>query len=106
MNNTVYTAVKAPITRHPQKCRIGVCNGTPTLEEGWILFSSIVSEDAEEVYAHIAELLDDIRETNYDAENAAWMVPVNALDKWMTSRANHIQRVSSDKHQMKYIKHL
>ena len=95
MNNMVYTAVKAPITKHPQKCRIGVCNGTPTVEEGWILFSSIISEDADEIYTCIMELLNDIRETNYDVENAAWIVPINALDKWVTSRANYIQIATS-----------
>ena len=83
MNTTVYTAVKAPTTQHPQKCRIGVCNGTPVLEEGWILYSSLITENADEIHARVMGILNDVRETNYDAGNAAWMIPIAILDKWM-----------------------
>ena len=85
VNDTVYTAIMSPAGQHPSKCRIGVCSGTPILESGWILHSSLITGNAERIYAEIIELLNSLRKQNYDAENDAWMVPINALDKWMTS---------------------
>ena len=88
MNNTVYIACKTPITQHPELCRIGMCSGTPTLGIGWNLFSSITSDDAEQIHSNMLESLDTVRNTNYDAANDAWMLLATVLDKWMTSRAS------------------
>ena len=105
MNTTVYTAFKAPIAQHPQKCRIGVCDGTPILDDGWVLYSSLITENADRICSEVTKSLNEVRETNYDAESDAWMITVACLDKWMTSSEELIQISSSNKHPMQYFRH-
>ena len=83
MNDTIYVAVKLPITTHPQKCRIGVCEGMPTIADGWQLFSYVVSNDADNIYSNVIDTIIDVKETNFDLENKAWILPANSLDKLM-----------------------
>ena len=83
MNDTIYVAVKLPITTHPQKCRIGVCEGMPTIDDGWQLFSYVVSNDADNIYSNVIDTIIDVKETNFDLENKAWILPANSLDKLM-----------------------
>ena len=71
MNDTIYVAVKLPITTHPQKCRIGVCEGMPTIDDGWQLFSYVVSNDADNIYSNVIDTIIDVKETNFDLENKA-----------------------------------
>lgn len=105
MNDTVYTAVKAPMTQHPQKCRIGVCNGTPVLEDDWLLYSSLITEYADKIFAEVNDTLNDVRATNFDTENNAWMIPIAVLDRWMTANEELFQIRYSNKHQMQYVRH-
>ena len=83
MNNTVYIAVKAPLKDPilPHNCRIGVCEGTPTLDEGWLLYSSAVTENADKIHARVMRLLENgvIRVE----EDDAWFLPIEVLDDWM-----------------------
>ena len=57
------------------------------LKEGEELYSSMKGEDAETIHAELAECLNDIKASNYDAVNDAWMIPLRVLDRWMTSSA-------------------
>ena len=90
MNNTVYIAVKEPMRDPalPQKCRIGVCEGTPILENGWILHLSLVTEDADKIHARVMRLLGNgaIR----IEEDDAWYLPIEVLDDWMKEFAENI----------------
>ena len=88
MNGVVYVAFKEPINQHPQKCRLGVCEKIPTMSEGRGLFSYIVSNDADDIFREVYETFNDIKETNYDPDNDAWMLPLNVVDKWITSAAS------------------
>ena len=95
VNDTVYVACKHQAGRHPERCRIGVCRGTPALEDGWSLFSTMKGESTDGVYAAVMQSLNDIKATNYDAVNEAWMIPAVVLDKWMTSSAEILQHRNS-----------
>ena len=103
MNTTVYTAVKAPTTQHPQKCRIGVCNGTPVLEDGWILYSSLITGNAEDIHTRVMKMLNDVRKTNYDAENDAWLIQISVLDYWMKTDCEIYK--TPDNQQAQYFRH-
>lgn len=83
MNDTIYIAVKMPMTTHPQKCRIGVCKGTPVVDNGWQLFSYVVSSDADNIYSEVINTIIDVKNTNFDFKDDAWLLPANSLDKLM-----------------------
>ncbi len=103
-NDTVYIAYKEPLNQHPQKCRIGVCVGTPVLDTGWRLFSYAKGEYADEIYADILKTLNDVRGTNYDSENEAWVLPINGLDGMIVAAVKLLRARYPDKFQMQYFK--
>ena len=108
MDTTVYTAVKAPMKglHDLQKCRIGLCNGTPTLEDGWILFSSLITDDAEKIYAAVRKTdLHRLPQGNYDAGDDSWLVPIFVLDGWVTSKEELIHLKSTVRHPVQYFRH-
>ena len=59
----------------------------PIDDEGWQLFSCVVSNDADNIYSHVIDTIIDVKETNYDLENEAWLLPLNGLDGLITSAA-------------------
>ena len=94
MNNAVYIAVKAPLNNpiDPHLCRIGISNGTQIIDGGWVLYSSVStnnSEDSEAIRAHILKLLQG---AIYDAENKAWFLPPEVIDYWMREKADDFRR--------------
>jgi hypothetical protein len=105
-DKTVYVIGKEPMTQHPQKCRIEICDKIPTPPKGWILYSSITTVDAEEIYSSVTEILNEIHETNYDPAECSWMIPIVVLNKWMISRSELIRISSSENHDVKFFKYL
>ena len=55
----------------------------PTIDDGWQLFSYVVSNDADNIYSNVIDTIIDVKETNFDLENKAWILPANSLDKLM-----------------------
>ena len=103
-NDTVYLAYKKSLNRHPQECRIGICGGTPVLDAGWHLFSYVKGEYADEIYTDILKSLNDLRETNFDLNDAAWLLPINGLDGMLAVEAKLLRARYPDMPPMLYFK--
>lgn len=117
-HDTVYVAYKEPMEQHPQIGRVGICNGTPILEDGWSLYSYMTGENAEDIYSSVMKEIHEINASHknipeeesrllgmlpfYDAENDFCRILIKFLDGLMIS-AEHLLHIGDNtKTEMQY----